>query len=116
MAAAVLIANAAAEAAAAAALIADDADGGDRGVAVVGGAFEDADAMAGASEAGTPRMGGDSGDYTDPAGAILDDGFIRSLIFNQTDSLLSHMKATRHIKSTTESPMTNWNHRDFDFS
>jgi hypothetical protein len=83
-----------AEAAAAAALIADDADGGDRGVAVVGGAFEDADAMAGASGAGTPRMGGDSGDYADPAGAILDDGFIRSLIFNQTDSLLSHMKAT----------------------
>jgi hypothetical protein len=56
--------------------------------------FEDADAMAGASGAGTPRMGGDSGDYADPAGAFLDDGFIRSLIFNQTDSLLSYMKAT----------------------
>ena len=75
MAAAVLIANAAAEAAAAAALIADDADGGDRGVAVVGVAFEDADAMAGASGAGTSGAGtvmmGGGGKYADPAGAIL---------------------------------------------
>ncbi len=60
---------------AAAVLIADDADGGDGGVAVVGGAFKEAFAwsgMAGASGAGTTTMGG-GGDYADPAGAILDD-------------------------------------------
>ena len=39
---------------AAAVLIADDADGGNGGVAVVGGAFEEAVARAGASGPGTP--------------------------------------------------------------
>ena len=60
--------------------VADDAYGGNGGVAVVGGAFENAVARAGASGPGTPRMDGGGGDYTDPAGAILDDGFLRSLI------------------------------------
>ena len=69
-----------AEARVAAAHIADDAYGGNGGVAVVGGAFENAVARAGASGPGTPRMDGGGGDYTDPAGASLDDGFLRSLI------------------------------------
>ena len=70
-----------AEARVANAHIADDADGGDGGVAVVGGALENAVARAGANGPGTPRMDGGGGDYADPAGAILDDGFLRSLIF-----------------------------------
>ncbi len=58
-------------------LIADNADGGNGGNAVVGGAFEEAVARAGtagASGAGTMTMGGSGGggDYVDPAGAILD--------------------------------------------
>ncbi len=58
-------------------LIADDADDGDSGIAVVGSAFEEAVARAGtagASGVGTTTMGGGGGggNYADPAGAILD--------------------------------------------
>jgi hypothetical protein len=63
-------------------LIADDADGGDGSVAIVGGTFEEAitrAGTAGVSGVGTTTMGGGggggSGNYADPAGAILvDDG------------------------------------------
>jgi hypothetical protein len=61
---------------AAAVLIADDADGGYGGIAVVGGTFEEAVARAGTagvSGVGTTMMGRGGGDYADPAGAILDD-------------------------------------------
>ncbi len=59
-------------------LIADDADGGDGGIAVVGGTFEEAfvrAGTAGASGAGMRTMGGGGGggNYADPARAILDD-------------------------------------------
>jgi hypothetical protein len=58
-------------------LIADDADGGNSGVAIGGGAFKEAvtrAGTAGASGAGTTTMGGGSsgGNYADPVGAILD--------------------------------------------
>ena len=61
---------------AAAALIADNTDGGDGGVAVGGGMFEDSVARVGtvgASGAGMTTMGSGGGDYTDPARAILHD-------------------------------------------
>ena len=56
------------------ALVSDNANGGDGGVAVVGGAFEDAVVRAGASGAGasgvgTMTMGGGS-NYADPVGPL----------------------------------------------
>ncbi len=63
---------------AAAALIADNADGGDGSITVVGGMFGDGVARAGtvgASGAGMTTMGSGGGDYADPGRAILhDDG------------------------------------------
>ena len=56
-------------------LIGDNVNGGNGGIAVVGGAFEVAVARAG---------------MTTMSGGALDDCFICSLIFIQTDSLLSH--------------------------
>ena len=59
-----------------AAFIADDTDGGDGGVTIIGGAFEDTVARAetgGASGALLTTMGGRGGNYADPARAILDD-------------------------------------------
>ena len=61
---------------AAAALIADNADGGDGGVAIGGGVIEDLVARVGtvgASGAGMTTMGSGGGDYTDRARAILHD-------------------------------------------
>jgi hypothetical protein len=63
---------------AAAVLIADDADGGNSGVAIVGGAFKEAVARAGAAGASGVEMttmggSGGGGNYADPAGAILDE-------------------------------------------
>ena len=60
-----------------AALIADDTDGGNGGITIFGGAFEDTVARAGtggASGAGLTTMGGRGGNYADPARAIQDDG------------------------------------------
>ena len=58
-------------------LIADDANGGDSGVAVVSDTFEDAGARAGASGVGASGAWmttmGSCGNYGDSAGAILDD-------------------------------------------
>ncbi len=59
-----------------AALIADDADCGDGGVTIFGGAFEDMvtrSRTGGTSGAGLTTMGGRGGNYADPARAILDD-------------------------------------------
>ena len=61
---------------AAAALIADNADGGDGGVAIGGGVIKDSVARVGtvgASGAGMTTMGCGDGDYTDRARAILHD-------------------------------------------
>jgi hypothetical protein len=54
----------------------DDANGGDDGITIFGGMFEDMVARAGtggASGAGLTTMGGRGGNYADPARAILDD-------------------------------------------
>ena len=59
-----------------AALIADNANGGDGGVTIFGGAFEDKvvrAGMGGTSGAGLTTMGGRGGNYADPVRAILDD-------------------------------------------
>ncbi len=58
-----------------AALIADDANGGNGGITIFGGAFEDTVARAGtggASGAGLTTMGGRGSNYADLARAILD--------------------------------------------